>query len=80
MFTNSVIFLAYKKELLKFKNKWVFKKKLKLITMVYLVLKCIIKKHEVKHIEIGRENACLHPLWLFRQHQFEYFAIEDYFY
>lgn len=48
--------------------------------MVYLVLKCIIKKHEVKHIEIGRENACLHPLWLFRQHQFEHFATEDYFY
>lgn len=27
LFTNSVIFLAYKKELFKFKNKWVFLKK-----------------------------------------------------
>ena len=27
MFTNSVIFLDYKKELLKFKNKWAFLKK-----------------------------------------------------
>lgn len=27
MFTNSVIFLGYKKELFKFKNKWAFLKK-----------------------------------------------------